>query len=314
MEILLVAFPNRIAVMKNSIYVVHRHLATMPIRLVVMRTWLAVMRIWLRGIQNQLAMSQNLLVASQTLIVVTFGRVGSTAVAVAVVPGKVGTSRIESGAVRLRRARATDAGEARHRCRRAVQTGCGKTTIPGGAPPVGSLVPPEPIPLGGRREAHRGILSHLLQQSRDLLQDLARERLVRRREGVPPRQRRRVVRVPQREACGVDSDFVRGKRGPRPSAAGDLAASATSGYLETKDDQIVTPLVYSTELACSLNLGQPTKLTIAGATGNTVMDDAHLWTVTVEAEVTKTGDLNPTTINRSMHGTCIVAGSCAHYE
>lgn len=103
----------------------------------------------------------------------------------------------------------------------------------------------------------------------------------------------------------ISSGDSEGHDHPRP---GIVAASATSGYLEVKDDKIVTPLVYSTELARSLNLGRPTKLTIGGAAGNTVVDDAHLSTVTVEAKVTKAGDLNPTTVHRSMSGTYIVAG------
>ncbi len=92
---------------------------------------------------------------------------------------------------------------------------------------------------------------------------------------------------------------------PRP---GIVAASATTGYLEVDGDQIVTPLVYSTELARSLNLGKPIKVTIADPTGDTVVEEGKLSTVTVEAEVTKAGDLRPTTVTRTLDHTLLVSG------
>jgi beta-lactamase superfamily II metal-dependent hydrolase len=92
---------------------------------------------------------------------------------------------------------------------------------------------------------------------------------------------------------------------PRP---GIIAASATTGYLEIKDDGIVTPLVYSTELARSLNLGKPAKLTIANPAGDKVVEKNELGTVAIEAKVTKAGDINPTTVTRHLNKTLIVAG------
>ena len=103
----------------------------------------------------------------------------------------------------------------------------------------------------------------------------------------------------------ISSGDSEGHDHPRP---GVVAASATTGYLEIKDDHLVTPLVYSTELARSLNLGRPTGLTIADPAGNTVVARAALGTVTISAEVTKAGDLNPTTVSRVLAGTFVVSG------
>ena len=103
----------------------------------------------------------------------------------------------------------------------------------------------------------------------------------------------------------ISSGDNEGHDHPRP---GIVAASATTGYLEINVDRIVTPLVYSTELARSLNLGKPTKLTIADPAGNTVVQKNELGTVTIEAKVTKAGDLNPTTVTKHLDDTFIVAG------
>jgi beta-lactamase superfamily II metal-dependent hydrolase len=103
----------------------------------------------------------------------------------------------------------------------------------------------------------------------------------------------------------ISSGDNEGHDHPRP---GIVAASATTGYLEITADRIVTPLVYSTELARSLNLGKPTKLTIADPAGDTVVEGNELGAVTIDAKVTKAGDLNPTTVTRPLDGTYIVAG------
>ncbi|MCL5278603.1 MAG: hypothetical protein M1376_01695 [Planctomycetes bacterium] len=92
---------------------------------------------------------------------------------------------------------------------------------------------------------------------------------------------------------------------PRPVT---VAASATAGYLEITNDEIKTPLVYSTELARSINLGRPTRLTITDSAGNTVVDAEGLSRVKIDAEVTKVGDLNPSTVTKTLQGIYIVAG------
>ncbi len=106
-------------------------------------------------------------------------------------------------------------------------------------------------------------------------------------------------------ATVISSGDNEGHDHPRPAI---VAASATTGYLEISADRIVTPLVYSTELARSINLGRPTRLMLAGPTGNTVVEEAGLSNVTVEAQVVKAGDLNPTTVTRTLNRTYVVAG------
>ena len=106
-------------------------------------------------------------------------------------------------------------------------------------------------------------------------------------------------------ATVISSGDNEGHDHPRPAI---VAASATTGYLQIAADRIVTPLVYSTELARSVNLGKPVRLTVAGPTGATVVDKTELRTATVDAKVTKAGDLNPTTVRRTLDRTYIVAG------
>ncbi len=103
----------------------------------------------------------------------------------------------------------------------------------------------------------------------------------------------------------ISSGVSEGYDHPRP---GIVAASATTGYLEISADRIVTPLVYSTELARSINLGKPTKLTIANPAGETVIEEDQLNTVTIDAKVTKAGDLNPTIKKKKLGSTYVVAG------
>ena len=79
----------------------------------------------------------------------------------------------------------------------------------------------------------------------------------------------------------ISSGDNEGHDHPRPAI---VAASATTGYLETSADRIVTPLVYSTELARSINLGKPTRLTVAQPNGNTVVEQDQLRRVTINAK------------------------------
>jgi beta-lactamase superfamily II metal-dependent hydrolase len=103
----------------------------------------------------------------------------------------------------------------------------------------------------------------------------------------------------------ISSGDNEGHDHPRP---GIVAASATTGYLETVNDRIVSPLVYSTELARSINLGRPVQATLKDAAGVRVVKEDELGTVTIDAKVTKAGDLNPTTVKRRLSQTHIVAG------
>jgi beta-lactamase superfamily II metal-dependent hydrolase len=106
-------------------------------------------------------------------------------------------------------------------------------------------------------------------------------------------------------ATVISSGDNEGHDHPRPAI---VAASATTGYLQITDDHLVTPLVYSTELARSINLGKPTKMTVPGNSGATVVEGGALAAVKVEAKVTKAGDLQPTTVTKALGDTYLVAG------
>jgi beta-lactamase superfamily II metal-dependent hydrolase len=91
---------------------------------------------------------------------------------------------------------------------------------------------------------------------------------------------------------------------PRP---GIIAASATTGYLQISADRIVSPLVYSTELARSISLGTPTRLTITDPAGNKVIEADELGRVSIDVDVTKAGALKPTSKKLDLDRTKMVA-------
>jgi beta-lactamase superfamily II metal-dependent hydrolase len=103
----------------------------------------------------------------------------------------------------------------------------------------------------------------------------------------------------------ISSGDNEGHDHPRPAI---VAASATTGYLKISADRIVTPLVYSTELARSVNLGHPVKLTVDDPDGDTVLGESELRSVTIDSEVTKAGDLRPSVVRRRLSSTYVVAG------
>ena len=103
----------------------------------------------------------------------------------------------------------------------------------------------------------------------------------------------------------ISSGDNEGHDHPRP---GIVAASATTGHLEISEDQIVTPLVYSTELARSIALGKPRKVTVTRDGETTTIEAAQLNTIEIEAKTTKAGDLRPTTVKRRLDRTQIVTG------
>ena len=86
-----------------------------------------------------------------------------------------------------------------------------------------------------------------------------------------------------------------------------IAASATTGHLEIDDDQLVSPLIYSTELARSVSFGEPQKLTSQDE-GFEIDDKAGLKGTVVEYTETKAGDLHPRRRKRNLGDTLIVAG------
>jgi beta-lactamase superfamily II metal-dependent hydrolase len=99
----------------------------------------------------------------------------------------------------------------------------------------------------------------------------------------------------------ISSGDNEGHDHPRP---GVVAASATTGHLQIESDRIVTPLVYSTELSRSLNLGKPEALTV----GDRRVEGDDLASVSVDVSVTKAGDLRPSRQTLQLGGTYLVAG------
>lgn len=103
----------------------------------------------------------------------------------------------------------------------------------------------------------------------------------------------------------ISSGDNEGHDHPRASV---VAASAISGYLEMDGDELISPLIYSTELARSVRIGHPTKLDY---------DDAGGKAATLEGEPFERGRLHftetkpggfPGSGDRSMGSTSIVAG------
>lgn len=106
-------------------------------------------------------------------------------------------------------------------------------------------------------------------------------------------------------ATVISSGDCEGHDHPRP---GIVAASATTGYLQIAKDAIVTPLIYSTELARSITLGKPNKLTMTDSVTGQSIETEALGTIKVEAKVVKAGDLNPTTIKKTLGNSYMVTG------
>lgn len=92
-------------------------------------------------------------------------------------------------------------------------------------------------------------------------------------------------------ACTViSSGDHEGHDHPRPRV---VAASGLTGFREIRDDKLVTPLVYSTELARSVELGRPESV-VAG-TGAVAVEYGtdRLDEVSIAYKVTAAGALNP---------------------
>ncbi|WP_077961250.1 ComEC/Rec2 family competence protein [Ensifer adhaerens] len=107
--------------------------------------------------------------------------------------------------------------------------------------------------------------------------------------------------------CSGDGE---GHDHPKPRI---VAASGVTGYRTVERDEILTPLVYSTELARSVSIGKPTSLAIkseaiAGASEDVEIDAARLQQVTVHFTETKPGALNPERKQKPMSRVPVVAG------
>jgi glyoxylase-like metal-dependent hydrolase (beta-lactamase superfamily II) len=104
--------------------------------------------------------------------------------------------------------------------------------------------------------------------------------------------------------CSGDNE---GHGHPQPAI---VAASATTGYLEIGDDELISPLVYSTELARSVSFGRPYKLVEKPGDGNPgqTLSDERFNRTDVHFTETKPGDLNPRHRYRRIGQTYVVAG------
>jgi beta-lactamase superfamily II metal-dependent hydrolase len=94
----------------------------------------------------------------------------------------------------------------------------------------------------------------------------------------------------QPAATVISSGDNEGHDHPRPSI---VAASATTGHLQLDNDDLLTPLVYSTELARSIDLGYPEKLVVKDSSGNTsTISGAALDHATLHITKAKKKDVN----------------------
>jgi hypothetical protein len=103
-------------------------------------------------------------------------------------------------------------------------------------------------------------------------------------------------------ATVISSGDAEGHDHPRPRI---VAASGVTGHVTFKNDQLLTPLVYSTEIARSLLLGEVTSVDLAGGTS---IAQADLNGATVHCLVRKPGNLKPSAASRRLGGSFIVAG------
>lgn len=104
----------------------------------------------------------------------------------------------------------------------------------------------------------------------------------------------------------ISSGDGEGHDHPKPAIVG---ASGVTGYLTIKNDEIMTPLVYSTEVARSVSLGVPTQLDVLKPDGSIDkvtgkrMDDS-----VIRFNETKPGALRPSRKSRKIGRTYVVAG------
>lgn len=108
-------------------------------------------------------------------------------------------------------------------------------------------------------------------------------------------------------ATVISSGDNEGHAHPRPNI---VAASAITGHTAIKNDELITPLVYSTEISRSINVGTPTKLihtNLQDENGRT-LEVSDLSSTKVRYEVVKAGDLNATSRTRSFQNRLVVDG------
>ncbi len=105
-------------------------------------------------------------------------------------------------------------------------------------------------------------------------------------------------------ACTViSSGDAEGHDHPRPRV---VAASGLSGYATFKDDQLLTPLVYSTELARSVQVGAPFGVDADATIGGRQYVVGDLARLTAHYRWVASGGLNPTTDKKLLSDTKVM--------
>lgn len=105
----------------------------------------------------------------------------------------------------------------------------------------------------------------------------------------------------------ISSGDNEGHDHPRPNI---VAASATTGFFQQDNDELVTPLVFSTELARSVSFGKPFKIERKDPAGTTTgeIEGSEFRRSRIHYAETKAGDRNPRIRSRKLEQTQVVAG------
>jgi hypothetical protein len=106
-------------------------------------------------------------------------------------------------------------------------------------------------------------------------------------------------------ATVISSGDGEGHDHPRPRI---VAASGASGYMTVVKDEIITPLVYSTELARSVNVATPVAISLQSDGQEKKFTGSALARGKVEYLYRSPGALNPKKGSRLLKGACFVAG------
>ncbi|PCI80995.1 MAG: hypothetical protein COB20_02565, partial [SAR86 cluster bacterium] len=108
-------------------------------------------------------------------------------------------------------------------------------------------------------------------------------------------------------ATVISSGDNEGHAHPRPNI---VSASAISGHMQIHNDELQTPLVYSTEISRSINIGTPNKLTLTDWVDENgdELELNDLSKAKVDYSVVKAGDLNPTKRSSTLSRRKIVDG------
>lgn len=112
----------------------------------------------------------------------------------------------------------------------------------------------------------------------------------------------RFLQMLEPAATVISSGDAEGHDHPRPRI---VAASGVAGHVTVEDDLLLTPLVYSTEIARSYELGKVTEAVLADETSVAGKD---LSNTRVRYKVHKPGNLRPANGERRLGGAFVVAG------